>query len=148
MKKDFSKVKEAFLPIAETLFSALEQTLVKINALEREFEPKILEDSTLEVFDLFREKYLEIISPIATEKLLQRGYADSVSNPPTYFYIEEAYECLAQMKTDKKAVFEFYFSAGVDEKHQFTFTKEGDIWKIDAVKYGYQDETSWHNYRL
>lgn len=52
------------------------------------------------------------------------------------------------MKSESKAVIEIYFTEEIDKKHQFTFVKDGETYKIDSVKYGFSDEITWTNFNF
>lgn len=146
-EKDFSQTKEKYLAIAIELFEQLSIILEKIVNLENEFQTIIDKD-----FDKFESefvpKYFEIIAPIVTEKLLQRGYADQIGTPAKYEYIKNSYKAIITMKSESKAIIEVYFTEEVDKKHQFTFVKDGETYKIDSVKYGFSDEITWTNFNF
>lgn len=151
-EKDFSNVKEKFLPIAKELFSILEKILVKINNLEKEFETKLNNLNNTEfdekIWKKYSKLYFEIISPNVTEKVIKKVHASSIWNPTTFYYIEQDYFLVAQMKSDKKAIFEFHFEYSISMKHQFIFIKENDFWKIDSIKYWFNNEKSWNTLYL
>lgn len=81
-EKDFSNVKEKFLPIAKELFSILEKILVKINNLEKEFETKLNNLNNTEfdekIWKKYSKLYFEIISPNVTEKVIKKVHASSI----------------------------------------------------------------------
>ena len=146
-EKDFSQTKEQYLAIATELFEQLSIILEKLANLENEYHTIVDKD-----FDKFESefvpKYLEIITPICTEKLIQRGYADQISTPAQYEYIKNSYKAIITMKSERKAIIEIYFTEEVDKKHQFTFVKENENYKIDSVKYGFADEITWTNFHI
>ena len=121
------------------------ELLAKLVALENEVFPRRKEKG---IWQIYKEKYSEIITSICTEKLLNRGYAGSIRQPATYSYIYEQHKVLVTMKSDKKAIFEFYFERGISEKHQFTFLRDEEGWKIDVFKYGFQSETTWYIFNI
>lgn len=138
-EKDFASTKEKYLTIATELFEQLSITLEKIVNLENEFQTIINKD--FDKFDSeFAPKYFEIIAPICTEELLQKGYVDQISTPSKYEYIKNSYKAIITMKSERKAIIEIYFTEEVDKKHQFTFVKDGETYKINSVKYGFADE--------
>lgn len=146
-EKDFSQTKEQYIAIATELFELLSIVLEKLADLENGYYTIINND-----FDKFESefvpKYFEIINPICTKKLLQRGYADQIGTPAQYEYIKNSYKAIITMKSEKKATIEIYFKEEVDKKHQFTFVKENEIYKIDSVKYGFADEITWINFHI
>lgn len=149
---DTSKTSEKFLHMKDTIVPLILKTLKALCALEEEYIliKKKQGDSFFELsWDEYKERYKDIITPVCTEKLLKRGYADSLSKPATYSYLNTS-QCKIDfiMRSAKKAVVETHFDYGIKQKHQITIIDTSDGWKIDEFKYGYEDETSWNNYHL
>ncbi|MFV0517552.1 MAG: hypothetical protein ACK5MV_09155 [Aminipila sp.] len=149
---DTFKTNEKFLYMKDEIVSLIIKTLKSLCELEEEYTliEKKQGASFFELsWDDYKERYKAIIAPVCTEKLLKRGYADVLSSPATYAYLNTS-KCKIDfiMKNEKKAVVETHFDNGIKQKHQITAINTPNGWKIDSFKYGYEDETTWNNYHI
>ncbi len=97
----------------------------------------------------YREECRKIVEGRCTERLLERGYGGSFSDPPKYGYIEGDCYGTFSMDTAKKAVVEFRFTrnSSVHFMHKFTLiipTLGGDKWLVDTFSHGFEEEGVWH----
>ncbi len=94
----------------------------------------------------YHEECRKIIECRCTDKLLKRGYGRSLTNPPTYRYIEDECRGMFYMETAKKAVVEFRFTnnSSVRFMHRFTLVPSGDKWLVDTFSHGTEKEGVWH----
>ena len=151
MNIDISQTPEKFQYMKDEIIPILVEFLKKLTNLEDEYQVLINKKSSKSAlfWEEYKEKYKEIISPICTQKLMDRGYARSLSEPATYAYINAASSKIDFiMKSAKKITIETHFAHGVDKKHQFSIIQTLDGWKIDSLKYGFEGETNWYIYHI
>lgn len=92
----------------------------------------------------YKERYGEAAKQKCTAKLLGRGFATSFGNPARYAYLDDGCTLDFTMKSAKKAVVTAYYSKGIDCKQQFVLKNTDGDWKLDAVFYGFDKESTWH----
>lgn len=153
---------EKFKDKQDAVVGCLLDLLELLNELERsvnrcfcDFQEKIPELSVAEISSCsdklwadYHEECRKIIEGRCTERLLERGYGGSFSDPPKYSYIENAADCRGafSMDTAEKAVVEFRFTrnSSVHFMHRFTLVPSGDKWLVDAFSHGTEKEGVWH----
>ncbi len=151
---------EKFKDKQDAVVGCLLELLGLLNELERsvnrcfcDFQEKIPELSAAEISSCsdklwadYHEECRKIVEGRCTERLLERGYGGSFSDPPKYGYIEDDCRGTFFMDTAKKAVVEFRFTRipSVHFMHRFTLVPSGDKWLVDAFSHGTEREGVWH----
>lgn len=157
---------EKFKDKQDVVVGCLIELLGLLNELERsanrcfcDFQEKIPELSAAEISSCsdklwadYHEECRKIIEGRCTERLLERGYGGSFSDPPKYGYIEDDCRGTFLMDTAKKAVVEFRFTrySSVRFIHRFTLvpTSDGDKWLVDSFNHGTEKEGVWHRGKI
>lgn len=90
-----------------------------------------------ELWDEYKQRLGEIVTPACTEKLMKRGFGGSFGKPAKYGYIDG--ECNADfiMKSAKKAVVVTHFLHGTPQMHKLVLKPEDGKWLFDEVYYGF-----------
>lgn len=157
---EFSDIPKKFYPTADVILTQVLELLKALNVLEREVyecnekldkekvKAGIAYNQTApgskELWKEYSERYGRLVTLRCTAKLLKRGYARSFGKPGKYDYLNTKCKIVCTMKSAKKATIETFFHKGIDMKHQFIIKNIDDEWKIDEVKYGFSNETTWH----
>lgn len=93
----------------------------------------------------YSRRYLELVTPRCTEKLLQWGAAGSFGKPAKYDYLfsdPEAMVCFA-MKSAKKALVTTRNPVSYGYRYRFILRPFGDEWKVDGVECAFGGQESW-----
>lgn len=155
---------EKFHPTVDTILTKLLELLKALSALEREiyernnklekekFKAGIPYNQTApgskELWKEYADRYKQLVTPVCTDRMLKLlskyGYIKSFGKPGKYDYINTKCKIVCTMKSGKKATIETFYHQGIDMKHQFIFKSIDNEWKIDEIKYGFCDDTTWH----
>ena len=152
---------EKFQPLAEVLVPPLVELLRQRNELEREIcarSLKLREEQAAagisphqstpaeeSLWEEYRRRYLELVAPCCTEKLLRWGAARSFGKPAKYDYLFGAPEPTVYftMKSAKKAVVSTRNPVSYDYRYRFILRPFGDEWKIDGAECAFGDREEW-----
>lgn len=161
MKIVVQDTSEKFRDMAETLVPPLLELLRQRNELERELcaryfrirEEKaaaglpLSQDTPAEeaVWEEYRRRYLELVTPRCTEKLLQWGAAGSFGKPAKYDYLFDAPKPAVYftMKSAKRALVSTENPVSYGYRYRFILRPFGDEWKIDGVECSFGGEERW-----
>lgn len=153
---------EKFRDMAEELVPPLLELLRRRNELEREIcarSIKLREEKTAagvsehqtvpaeqELWEEYRRRYLELVRPHCTEKLLKWGAAGSFGKPARYDYLFENPEAkvVFTMKTAKRAVVRTVARKSTDTCERFILRPSEEGWKVDGVDYSFGNNGDWH----
>lgn len=152
---------EKFRPLAEEIVPPLVELLKKRNDLETEvwarFQ-KLREEHAAagippyqagpgieELHEEYARRYLELVTPHCTEKMLKGGAAGSFGKPAKYDYLFGAPEPTVYftMKSAKKAVMSTQNPVSYGYRYRFTLRPSEGGWKVDGVEYAFGDSESW-----
>lgn len=152
---------EKFRPMAEVLVPPLVELLRQRNELEREIcarslklreeqaaagiSPHLSTPAEESLWEEYRRRYLELVTPRCTEKLLRWGAAGSFGRPAKYDYLFEAPEPAVYftMKSAKKALMSTRNPVSHDYRYCFTLRLFGDEWKIDGAECAFGGREEW-----
>lgn len=157
---EISVPSEKFSLTADTVLAQTLELLNALNALERDIyerNEKLNKEKFIagipynqiapgakELWKEYFEQYKRLVTPVCTERLLKRGYGRSFGKPGKYDYLNTKCKIVCMMKSAQKATIEVFFHDGVDMRQQFILKNIENEWKIDEVKYGFSNETTWH----
>lgn len=160
VKLDVSATSDAFKPMAEVLLPPFLRLLQSLCALEQEVYDRMQvlkakrdakglpahqsPEGSRELWDEYKTRYRQMVTPMATQKLLSRIIAGSFCNPPQYGYINTGCTLHFIMKSAARVTVEIDYIHGIQLKHQFVLRSTEDGWKIDSKKYGFKGETTWY----
>lgn len=90
-------------------------------------------------------RYLELVTPHCTEKILRWGPARSYGRPAKYDYLFDASEPAVRftMKSAKKAVITARDPVSYSYGYRFTLRPEEGGWKVDGVECALGENGSW-----
>ncbi len=93
----------------------------------------------------YRRRYLELVTPHCTEKLLQWGAAGSFGKPAKYDYLfgDPAAAVYFTMKSAKKALVTTLNPVSYGYRYRFILRPFGDEWKLDGVECAFGGQESW-----
>lgn len=152
---------EKFRPMAEALVPPLAELLRQRNELEREIcarslklreeqaaagiSPHLSTPAEEALWEEYRRRYLELVTPRCTEKLLRWGAAGSFGRPAKYDYLFDAPEPAVYftMKSAKKALVSTRNPVSHDYRYRFTLRPFGDEWKIDGAECAFGNREEW-----
>ncbi|MBV7270622.1 hypothetical protein [Winogradskyella luteola] len=155
---DSSQSSEKFQHLSNEILVFLIKNLRALDSLEKEIyersldlknpkEPNQVQPGEKELWKEYTMRYREITSLICIKPNDWRGR--SFGNRPKYDYLNYPdTRLLFIMKSAKRAVVETYFNYAVKEKEQFILKKDGDHWKIDVKKHGFQSEEKWYTVKF
>ena len=91
------------------------------------------------------QRYLELVTPHCTEKMMKWGAARSFGKPAKYDYLFGAPEPTVwfTMKSAKKAVVSTRNPVSYGYRYRFILRSVEDGWKIDGVECAFGDSESW-----
>ncbi|RZJ34001.1 MAG: hypothetical protein EOO51_11635 [Flavobacterium sp.] len=156
---DSSQTPEKFQHFKSEAVEFLLGTLQSLDELEREINERyeILQakrGSSSQVhpdesglWQEYAKRCEEIIAPVSAKPYQQNSR--SFGKPTAYEYLTypaTTYSFI--MKSDSRAVVEMEYDWGVQKKEQFILKNDGNGWKIDAKKYGFPGEETWHKDEL
>jgi hypothetical protein len=157
-KLSTSPTPEKFQHLTEEIIDFLIPKLQQLDTLEQEIynRHQILQSPRISsnqehpdeegLWDEYFQRCKEILAPI-----ILKHYTDtrSFGNPPQYDYLNDVNTTITlTIKSESRAVIEAVFERGIAKKEQFILIKDDDSWKIDAKKYGFPDEKTWHKDEL
>lgn len=143
---------EKFQPLAEELVPPLLEVLKERNELEKEIfarSRKLREEKKAAgvpeyqsgpeeeaLWEEYSRRYLELVSPRCTEKVLKWGAARSFGMPAKYDYLFGAPEFAVRfsMKSAKRAVVTARNSVSYGYGYRFILRPFEDGWKVDGVE--------------
>lgn len=152
---------EKFQPMAQELVPPLLELLQKRNELEQEIcarSIKLREEHTAagipqyqtgpgdqELHQEYARRYLELITPRCTEKILKEGAARSFGKPAKYDYLFGSPEPAVYftMKSAKKAVVSTQNPVSYGYRYRFILRPAEGGWKIDGVECAFGSSESW-----
>ena len=176
IKIDYRDTPDKFRDVADEVISFLVENLLVLNTIEEEcaqlFEYQnrgirikgMPKDST-GIWSLFKARYGEAISSFCTDKLIARGYAQSMNGAGRvlapdgtlveekingqYAHLNYGCELAITMKSNKRAIIEISY---VDEDYlsrwrQFTLINT-DQWRLDDIKHKFHENDKWKNETL
>ena len=150
-----------FHSLAEELAPPLVELLRRRNELEREIcarslklreeqaaagiSPHLSTPAEEALWEEYRRRYLELVAPRCTEKLLRWGAAGSFGRPAKYDYLFDAPEpeVYFTMKSAKKAVVSTRNPVSHDYRYRFILRPFGDEWKIDGAECAFGGQEAW-----
>lgn len=151
---------ERFYATADTVLTQVMELLKALSALEREIYERNealnreklkagiaynqVAPGATELWEEYFDRYRQLVAPVCTERLLERGFGRSFGKPGKYDYLHSKCKIACMMKSAQKVTIQTFFHHGVNMKHQFIVKKIDGEWKIDEMKYGFSDETTWH----
>ena len=152
---------EKFQPMAEEIVPPLVELLRKRNELEQEVfarSVKLREEHAaagipsyqtgpgdLELYEEYARRYLELVTPHCTEKMMKWGAARSFGKPAKYDYLFNDPEPAVYftMKSAKKAVVSTRNPVSYGYRYRFTLRPAEGGWKVDGVECAFGDSESW-----
>lgn len=152
---------EKFQAMAEQLVPPLVDLLRRRNDLEREIcarSLKLREEEAAAgisphqstpageaLWEEYRRRHLELVTPHCTEKLLRWGPAASFGKPAKYDYLFGAPEPTVYftMRSAKKAVVSTRNPVSHDYRYRFTLRPFEGEWKIDGAECAFGDREEW-----
>ena len=152
---------EKFRSLAQELAPPLVELLRQRNELEREIcarslklreeqaaagiSPHLSTPAEEALWEEYRRRYLELVAPRCTEKLLRWGAAGSFGKPAKYDYLFDAPEPAVYftMKSAKKAVVSTENPVSYSYRYRFILRPFGDEWKIDGAECAFGDREEW-----
>lgn len=157
----FQDTPEKFQDIAKEIVQPLVELLWKRNELEKEIcarSIKLREEeaaagisphqSTPEeeaLWEEYRRRHLELVTPHCTEKMMKWGAAGSFGKPAKYDYLFDAPEPAVYftMRSAKKAVVSTQNPVSYGYRYRFILRPAEDGWKIDGVECAFGSAESW-----
>lgn len=157
----FVDTPEKFQPLAEEIVPPLVELLQKRNDLEAEigerFQTLRAEHAAAgippyqagpgieELHQEYARRYLELVTPHCTEKMMKWGAARSFGKPAKYDYLFGAPEPAVwfTMKSAKKAVVSTRNPVSYGYRYRFILRPVEDGWKVDGVECAFGDSESW-----
>ncbi len=93
----------------------------------------------------YRRRYLELVTPCCTEKLLKWGPAGSYGKPAKYDYLFGSPEPAVYftMKSAKKAVVSTRNPISYDYRYRFTLRPFEGEWRVDGVECAFGGQEEW-----
>ncbi len=157
----FEDTPEKFQPLAEEILPPLLEVLKERNELEKEIFARSLklrkekaaagvpeyqsgpEEEAL--WEEYGRRYLDLVSPHCTEKMLKWGAARSFGKPAKYDYLLDAPEFAVHftMKSAKRAVVTARNSVSYSYGYRFILRPFEDGWKVDGAECALGDGGSW-----
>lgn len=152
---------EKFRDMAETLVPPLLELLRQRNELEREICARyfriraekaaaglsLSQDTPEEksISEEYSRRYLELVTPRCTEKLLQWGAARSFGKPAKYDYLFDAPEPAVYftMKSAKRALVSTENPVSYGYRYRFILRPFGDEWKLDGAECAFGGQENW-----
>lgn len=176
IKINYQDTPEKFRKAADEIISYLIENLLVLNKIEEECsqlneyqkrgirikgKPKDFDG----IWTLYRTRYGEAVSSFCTDKLVARGYAQSMRGPRRvvapdgtlieekiygkYAYLNYGCELTITMKSNKRAVVEISY---VDKDHLnrlrcFTLVNN-DKWQLTDIKHKFHEDDKWKSDNL
>ena len=152
---------EKFRSLAEEIVTPRVELLRRRNELEREIcarSLKLREAKAAEgisphqsapeeesLWKEYRRRYLELVAPRCTEKLLKRGAAGSFGKPAKYDYLfgSPEPEAYFTMKSAKKAVVSTQNPVSYGYRYRFILRPFEGEWKVDGAERAFGDREEW-----
>lgn len=152
---------EKFHSLAQELAPPLVELLRQRNELEREIcarslklreeqaaagiSPHLSTPAEEALWEEYRRRYLELVAPRCTEKLLRWGAAGSFGRPAKYDYLFDAPEPAVYftMKSTKKAVVSTRNPVSHDYRYRFTLRPFEGRWMVDGAECAFGDREEW-----
>ncbi len=173
IKIDYRDTPDKFRDVADEVISFLVENLLVLNTIEEEcaklFEyqnrgirMKGMPKDSAGIWSLFKARYGEAISSFCTDKLIARGYAQSMNGAGRvlapdgtlveekingrYAYLNYGCELAITMKSNKRAEIEiFYFDRNrfhLNYWKRFTLTNT-DKWRLADIKWKIDKNDRW-----
>ncbi len=145
-----NQASEKFKDLQDEICGTLFDLLRQINALEKEIsardeeleakspDPHQFTPEMKQLWSEYRKRLGDILKPACSEKLLNRGYGQSFSDPAKYAYIDGDCKVYFIMKTAKKAVVEISVQGAGKLNHKFVLRNIDGKWLVDEVYYGFE----------
>lgn len=153
---------EKFQPLAKEIVPPLLALLRQRNELEREIcarslklraeeaaaglSPHLSTPAAEALWEEYRRRYLELVTPRCTEKMMKWGAAGSFGKPAKYDYLFDAPEPAVYftMKSAKKAVVSTRNPVSHDYRYRFTLRPVDGQWKVDGAECSFGgDREEW-----
>lgn len=169
---EYQDTPEKFHEAADGIIAYLAQNLLELNAIEEECSQlseyqkrgiriKGMPKDSEGLWALYKARYGKALSAFCTEKLIARGYAQSMNGPHQVFdkngtlleekiygqysYLNDDCKLTITMKSLKRAVIEIRYDrdrSSLNSWHQFTLTYT-DRWLLEDIKYKYHENDKW-----
>lgn len=173
IKIDYQGTPEKFRDAADEVISFLVENLLVLNTIEEECSQlneyqnrgiriKGMPKDSAGIWSLFKTRYGEAVSSFCTDKLIARGYAQSMNGARRvlapdgtlieekiygqYAYLNYGCELTITMKSAKRAIIEISYvnKDDLNRWRRFTLTNTGK-WKLDDIKQKLHEEDKWKN---
>ncbi len=145
-----NQASEKFKDLQDEICGTLFDLLRKINVLEKEIsardeeleekspDPHLYTPEMDQLWSEYRKRLGDILKPACSEKLLNRGYGQSFSDPAKYACIDGDCKVYFIMKSAKKAVVEIHVQRPGRSNHKFVLKDIDGKWLVDEVYYGFE----------
>lgn len=175
IKIDYRDTPDKFCDMADEVISFLVENLLVLNTIEEEcsqlneylnrgIRMKGMPKDSAGIWSLFKTRYGEAVSSFCTDKLMVRGYAQSMNGMGRvlapdgtlieekiygrYAYLNYGCELAISIKSNKRAVIEiFYFDRNrfhLNYWKRFTLTNT-DKWQLADIKWKDDKNDRWKN---
>lgn len=152
---------EKFQPLAGEIVPPLVELLRQRNELEKEICAryfKLREEEAAAgvpsyqathageaLTEEYRRRYLELVAPRCTEKVLNWGAAGSFGKPAKYDYLFDSPEPAVYftMKSAKRALVSTRNPVSYGYRYRFVLRPFEEGWKVDGVECAFGDRESW-----
>ena len=152
---------EKFRPMAAEIVPPLVELLRARNALETEICARSIKlraehaaagipqnqtgPGDQELWEEYARRYLELVTPHCTEKMMKWGAAGSFGKPAKYDYLFNALEPAVYftMKSAKKAVVSTQNPVSYGYRYRFILRPTESGWKIDGVECAFGGSERW-----
>ena len=157
----FQDTPEKFRPMAAELVPPLLSLLEARNELEREICARALRlreekaaaglppyqasPEEIALDEEFSRRYLELVRPLCTEKMLKWGAARSFGKPAKYDYLFDSPTPAVYftMKSGRKAMVSTENPVSYGYRYRFVLRPSADGWKLDGVECAFGSEENW-----
>ena len=173
IKIDYRDTPDKLCDMADEVISFLVKNLLALNTIEEEcsklneyqkrgIRMKGMPKDSAGIWSLFKTRYGEAVSSFCTDKLIARGYAQSMNGARRvvapdgtlveekiygqYAYLNYGCELAITMKSTKRAIIEISYvnKDCLNRWRRFTLTNT-DQWKLDDIKQKFHEDEKWKN---
>lgn len=137
-----------FLKLIESIVKLEDEAHAKRQEMNEEKAkmgiPEYIEHPDNEKYwDNYREQYKALVTDFCTKKLLSRPFGGVIQHPARYANAITK-PVFFTMKSMKKATLDIGDYEGTLIKHRFILKNEDGVWKIDEVRYGFENGDTWY----
>lgn len=175
IKIEYRDTPEKLREVADKVISYLVENLLKLNSIEEECSQlneyqkrgiriKGMPKNSEGLWSLYKTRYGEAVSSFCTDKLIARGYAQSMNGMRRvlasdgtlveekiygqYAYLNYGCQLTITMKSAKRAIIEIFClnrkHFDLNYWHQFTLTNT-DKWRLADIKWKDDKNNKWKN---